>query len=137
MTRNSGIPTTEINLLIPSSIRSKMWWTTPPPETRPTPLPRLSQLLFRSCSRPDFSMTTANSGGSSLLMTRPRHASRIFSHLPNKNGGIRRPPRPVPSSSQITPISQPITAIKTKRLKQSPTLQQPPPVIVPRSQLSL
>ena len=138
MTHNSGLPTTEINLSKPLSIRSKMRWTTSPPETHHTPLSRSSQLLSSSCSRPYYAMMTANSGGAIQLRTRPGHASRNSLHLPTKNGGSRKPPRPVPSSSwPITPISQPITPIQMKMLKPFPTLRQPLPVIAPRLQLSL
>ena len=137
-TRDSGLPTTAINFSKPLSIRPKMRWTTHPPDTRPTPMPSSSQFLSGSCSRPDSSMMTEKSGGASLLTTRPGHASRNYSQLPTKNGGICRTPRPVLSSSRpITPISNPITHIKVKRSKPSPTLQQPLPVIAPRSQLSL
>ena len=119
-------------------IRSKMWWTTPTPETRPTPLPKLSQLLSSSCSIPDSSMTTTNSGGANQLTTRPGHASKNSLQLPPKNGRSCRPPRPVPYSSRpFTPISQPIMPIKMKRSNPLPTLQQPLPVIAPWLQLSL
>ena len=136
--RDSRIPTTTINLSKPLSIRLKMRWNTPLPETRHTPLTRSSQLLSSSCSRPGYSMTTANSGGISQLTTRPGHASRNSSQMPTNNGGSCRPPRLVPYSSRpITPISKPITPIKMKLSKKSPTLQQPLPVIVPQLQLLL
>ena len=115
-TRDSGLPTTAINLSKPSLVRSKMRWTTPHPEIRPTPLPRSSQLLSRSCSIPGSSMTTANYGGAGQLTTRPGHASSNSSQLPTKNVGSCRPPRPVPLSSWS------ITPIKIKRSKPLPTL---------------
>ena len=137
-TRDSGIPTTAINLSKPLSIRSKTRWTTPLPETCPTPLPRLYQLLSSSCYRPDSSMTTANCGGASHLTTRSEHASRNSLQVPANNGRSRRPPRPVPYSCQpIMNISQPITPIKMKWSKPSPTLQQPLTVITPWWQISL
>ena len=108
-TRNSRLPTTEIDLSKPLLIRSKMRWTTPQPEIRPTPLPRSSQFLSGSCYRLGSSMTTTNSGGTIQITTRPGHALRNSSQLPTKNGGSRRPPRPVPLSSQ------PIMPIEVKR----------------------
>ena len=55
-----------------------MWLTTHPPETRPTPRPRLSELIFSSCSKPVSSTTTASSGDASKRTSRPAHTSRNF-----------------------------------------------------------